>query len=119
MRLWDYFDNKPFSLLDGKSPDDSLEHSKIMDNNPILVEEQLLDGSWAFADEPQTTETYATSAGYNSSYPSSTLDVPSVPLTQALNRLPCRWVSLSRGASWASRTWGTLASCGAHMRKWM
>eukprot|EP00435_Cladocopium_sp_Y103_P018377 s2055_g4.t1 len=81
VRIWDYFELKPFALLEGHL-DATLESQRIMDQNYILLEEPLADGSWGMhdlTDHQSQPEPAATSSGYPSypSYPPSS-DITSV-----------------------------------------
>mmetsp|Transcript_38868 Transcript_38868/g.91496 ORF Transcript_38868/g.91496 Transcript_38868/m.91496 type:complete len:920 (+) Transcript_38868:303-3062(+) len=64
VRIWDYFKQRKYSNLEGQL-NDSLEDSRIQDENDILLEEQLADGSWP----PEETHSTAISS-------SATDDVP-------------------------------------------
>ncbi|CAE7604320.1 UBP11 [Symbiodinium natans] len=83
VRMWDYFDNKIFGLLEDEM-DASLHDKRIMDNNPILLEEKDADGQFTFVEEMKSNATNtagATSSGsgyYSSSYQNSSADVPMV-----------------------------------------
>lgn len=78
VRIWDYFDWKPFALLE-PDLDQSLESKRIMDGQPILLEEQLMDGSWPQLEtDPQTTPQPAVASSISSGYLQSSADIPSV-----------------------------------------
>ncbi|CAJ1444690.1 unnamed protein product [Effrenium voratum] len=81
VRIWDYFNEKPFTLLESYM-EDTLESRRIMQQNEILLEEQEADGSWSYReDSTSAVETYGTSttAGYSSNWlASSASDVPVV-----------------------------------------
>lgn len=49
VRLWDYFGNKNHALLDA-TPDKTLRDCQIIEDNPILLEEQNTDGTWQYKD---------------------------------------------------------------------
>ncbi|CAE8585195.1 unnamed protein product, partial [Polarella glacialis] len=45
VRVWDYFNNRPYALLE-KTAEKTLESCRIFDKNPILLEEQNAEGGW-------------------------------------------------------------------------
>ncbi|CAE7198598.1 UBP5 [Symbiodinium necroappetens] len=82
VRIWDYFDNKPFASLE-EDLDGYLHDKRIMDNNPILLEERDANGEFTFVKDMQTSSQAAavtsSGSGYYSSYNSySSADVPMV-----------------------------------------
>jgi len=75
-RIWDYFNNKHYDLLE-KNLDRSLEGCRMVDQNPILLEEQNEDGTWP---RQETTDNdYVVTSTSNTPYGQSmSADVPSV-----------------------------------------
>lgn len=72
VRVWDYFNSKPYALLE-KDLEKTLEDCKIMDDNPILLEEQNADGTWTYKENESSSASLST--GYLAS---SSADVPTV-----------------------------------------
>lgn len=85
VRIWDYFNEKLFALLESHL-DDTLESQRInVEGNSILLQEQLPDGTWENLDDAQTTpDPYAATSstgGYglsSSSYYNTSADVATV-----------------------------------------
>jgi len=82
-RIWDYFNQKPYALIDDK-PNDSLEACRIFDENPILLEEQTPQGAWKLDTKKESNvgsfnDDNDTSGGHFSyGASSSSADVPSI-----------------------------------------
>jgi len=79
VRLWDYFNNRPYALLE-KSLDKTLEACRIFDKNPLLLEEQAEDGSWPHQDQADGNDTVGPSTsvgGYTSTFSAGSADVAS------------------------------------------
>eukprot|EP00931_Biecheleriopsis_adriatica_P074322 TRINITY_DN48405_c0_g1_i1.p1 TRINITY_DN48405_c0_g1~~TRINITY_DN48405_c0_g1_i1.p1 ORF type:complete len:949 (+),score=190.68 TRINITY_DN48405_c0_g1_i1:116-2962(+) len=77
VRMWDYFNKRTYALLE-KSEEDldrTLDACRILDDNPILLEEQKEDGTWPYKEEGNNdaNDIVGTSsgAGYGSSYSST------------------------------------------------
>lgn len=77
VRLWDYFNRRKYANLE-ENPNRSLEDCRIFDNNDILLEEKLADGTWP----PDERQNYS-SGGWSHTYPHDE-DVPSqgVPMVR-------------------------------------
>ncbi|CAE7728106.1 Usp15, partial [Symbiodinium pilosum] len=79
VRIWDFFDNRPFASLE-EELDSYLHDKRIMDNNPILLEEKDANGQFTFVEEMKNAREpsapSSVSGYYSSSYHACSADVP-------------------------------------------